>query len=146
MSLWTPRAAHNHLARLYPKGDRTVDPTKNQEPYDEYRIVIPLQSRNPNALSERRKLDLNDGGSTITKGGPTTEEGKEVVRWNDTRHGVRSPAPVVPGVENQKDWETHLSGVLESLAPEGHLETVLAERVGRCKKVVSVSYIFAQAI
>ncbi len=62
-------------------------------------------------------------------GGPKTEEGKEVVRWNATRHGIHSPAPVVPGVEKKEDWEEHRDGVLESLAPEGHLETVLAERV-----------------
>jgi hypothetical protein len=62
-------------------------------------------------------------------GGPTTKEGKEVVRWNATRHGIRSPAPVVPGVEKAEDWEEHRDGVLESLQPEGHLELVLAERV-----------------
>jgi hypothetical protein len=62
-------------------------------------------------------------------GGPKTEEGKEVVRWNATRHGIRSPAPVVPGVEKKEDWEEHRDGVLESLAPVGHLEEVLAERV-----------------
>jgi hypothetical protein len=62
-------------------------------------------------------------------GGPNTEEGKEVVRWNATRHGIRSPAPVVPGVEEKVDWEDHRDGVLESLSPEGHLELVLAERV-----------------
>ncbi|MDP9477004.1 MAG: hypothetical protein M3R38_15185 [Actinomycetota bacterium] len=65
----------------------------------------------------------------MSKGGPATEEGKEVARWNATRHGMRSPAPVVPGVETRETWERHLSGILESLAPEGHLETVLAERV-----------------
>jgi hypothetical protein len=70
-------------------------------------------------LVERREM---------SKGGPTTE-GKEVARWNATRHGIRSPAPVVPGIEAQEDWERHLTGILESLAPEGHLETVLAERV-----------------
>ncbi len=52
-----------------------------------------------------------------------------MARWNATRHGMRSLAPVVPGIEAQEDWERHLSGTLESLAPEGHLETVLAERV-----------------
>jgi hypothetical protein len=62
-------------------------------------------------------------------GGPSTQEGKEVVRWNATRHGIRSPAPVVPGVERAEDWEEHRDGVLESLSPEGHLEFVLAERV-----------------
>jgi hypothetical protein len=61
--------------------------------------------------------------------GPRTEEGKEVARWNATRHGIRSPAPVVPGVEKKENWELHLAGTLESLSPEGHLELVLAERV-----------------
>jgi hypothetical protein len=65
----------------------------------------------------------------LPAGGPKTEEGKEVVRWNATRHGIRSPAPVVPGVEKKEDWEEHKDGVLESLSPEGHLEFVLAERV-----------------
>ena len=65
----------------------------------------------------------------MIKGGPVTQEGKEVVRWNATRHGIRSPAPVVPGVEKKEDWEEHRDGVLESLRPEGHLEFVLAERV-----------------
>ncbi len=62
-------------------------------------------------------------------GGPRTESGKEVVRWNATRHGIRSPAPVVPGLEKPEDWQEHRTGVLESLSPEGHLEGVLAERV-----------------
>jgi len=62
-------------------------------------------------------------------GGPRTEEGKEIVRWNATRHGIRSPAPVVPGVEKEENWEEHHDGVLDSLSPEGHLELVLAERV-----------------
>jgi hypothetical protein len=65
----------------------------------------------------------------MNKGGPKTEEGKEVVRWNAAKHGLRSPAPVVPGSEKAEDWEAHGTGMLESLKPEGHLETVLAERV-----------------
>jgi len=52
-----------------------------------------------------------------------------VVRWNATRHGIRSPAPVVPGIEKKEDWEEHRDGVLDSLQPEGHLELVLAEQV-----------------
>src|SRR5215218_8527982 len=62
-------------------------------------------------------------------GGPSTREGKEIARWNATRHGIRSPAPVVPGVEKKEEWEEHRDGVLESLHPEGHLELVMAERV-----------------
>jgi hypothetical protein len=74
-------------------------------------------------------LSTIEGGSNMPKGGPATQEGKEMVRWNATKHGIRSPAPVVPGVEKPEDWENHRDGVLESLSPEGHLELVLAERV-----------------
>ena len=53
--------------------------------------------------------------SGMNKGGPATEEGKEIIRWNAARHGIRSPAPVVPGIEKAEDWEAHGEGVLESL-------------------------------
>jgi hypothetical protein len=62
-------------------------------------------------------------------GGPNTEEGKEVVRWNATRHGISSPAPVVPGLEKKEDWHEHRDGILENLAPVGRLEVTLAERI-----------------
>jgi hypothetical protein len=62
-------------------------------------------------------------------GGPKTEEGKKVARWNSTRHGIRSPAPVVPGVEKPEDWEEYRDGMLADLAPAGPLELALAERV-----------------
>jgi hypothetical protein len=74
-------------------------------------------------------LSTIEGGSKMPKGGPATQEGKEVVKWNAVQHGLRSPAPVVPGVEKAEEWEDHRDGVLGSLSPEGHLETVLAERV-----------------
>jgi hypothetical protein len=62
-------------------------------------------------------------------GGPNTEAGKAIVRWNATRHGISSPKPVVPGLENSEDWERHREGILENLSPVGHLEITLAERV-----------------
>src|SRR5215208_1516723 len=71
----------------------------------------------------------SERSNVASVGGPRTEEGKELVRWNATRHGIRSPAPVVPGVEKKADWEEHRDGILESLQPQGHLELVLAERV-----------------
>src|SRR5215203_2529500 len=74
-------------------------------------------------------MSSSTGTGGLVTGGPATQEGKEVVRWNATRHGIRSPAPVVPGVEKKEDWEEHRDGVLESLQPEGCLETVMAERV-----------------
>jgi hypothetical protein len=62
-------------------------------------------------------------------GGPKTAQGKAVVRWNATTHAITSPRPVVPGLENTEDWESHLEGIMENLSPVGHLEVTLAERV-----------------
>ena len=62
-------------------------------------------------------------------GGPATKSGKAVVRWNATRHGISSPQPVIPGLEKQEDWESHLEGIMENLSPVGHLEVNLTERV-----------------
>ena len=70
-----------------------------------------------------------EGGTRSNKGGPTSQEGKEMVRWNATRHGIRSPAPVVPAIEREEDWEARRAGILAKLSPANHLETVLAERV-----------------
>jgi hypothetical protein len=74
-------------------------------------------------------VSIDEGGSNVIKGGPVNEAGKVVVRWNATRHGIRSPAPVVPGVEKKENWEEHRASVLESFSPFGYLELVLAERV-----------------
>ena len=74
-------------------------------------------------------MSIGEGDSSITKGGPATQEGKEVVRWNAARHGIRSPAPVVPGIERREDWDSHREGILENLSPVGHLEFTLTERI-----------------
>jgi hypothetical protein len=62
-------------------------------------------------------------------GGPATPDGKAIVRWNATRHGISSPAPVVPGLEKREDWQEHRDGILDNLSPVGRLEVALAERV-----------------
>jgi hypothetical protein len=36
---------------------------------------------------------------------------------------------VIPGLEKEEDWQEHKDGILENLAPVGHLEINLAERV-----------------
>ncbi len=44
-------------------------------------------------------------------------------------HGITSVSPVIPGVEQPRDWEAHLEGILESLQPEGRLEGEFARRI-----------------
>ena len=89
----------------------------------------------------------------MTRRGPNTDRGKAAVRLNAVKHGLRSDAPVLPG-ESFSDWQRHLEGIIESLQPEGHLETVLAEiiasllwRLRRAQRfeVAAVSEFQAQA-
>jgi len=63
--------------------------------------------------------------------GPRTKAGKAASSRNATRHAVFAASPVIPGVERAEDWEAHRAATLESLAPVGHLETALAERVAQ---------------
>jgi hypothetical protein len=65
----------------------------------------------------------------MKKGGPQTQEGKEVARWNATRHGISSPAPVVPGLEKREDWQEYREAIIEHYAPADPIQSELAERV-----------------
>jgi hypothetical protein len=81
-------------------------------------------------IDATRDVQIDQGGAVGgLRGGPKTEGGKQVVRWNATRHGMSSPAPVVPGLEKKEDWQGHRDGILDNIVPVGHLEVTLAERV-----------------
>lgn len=67
--------------------------------------------------------------SEPSSGGPKSAGGKAIAKWNAAGHGITSPAPVVPGLEEAKDWTEHRGGVFGSLSPVGTLEENLAERV-----------------
>ena len=60
--------------------------------------------------------------------GPKSQRGKTVSSRNAETHGILSNAPVLD-IEDPADWDAHLQGVLESLQPEGYLETAIAHRV-----------------
>jgi hypothetical protein len=64
--------------------------------------------------------------------GPKTPQGKLNVSRNATKHGILSLRPVVAHLESEQGWQRHREAILESLAPEGGLEEVLAERVALC--------------
>ena len=65
----------------------------------------------------------------MSKRGPNTETGREVVRYNALKHGLTGAAPVITGLEQQEDWEQHVAAFHESLQPVGKLEEFLAERI-----------------
>ncbi len=60
--------------------------------------------------------------------GPKTPRGKAVSSRNAEKHGILSNTPVLD-IEDPADWDAHLQGTLDSLEPEGYLETVLVLRV-----------------
>lgn len=65
----------------------------------------------------------------IVRGGPQTQKGKEVARWNATSHGISSPSPVVPGLETQEDWQEYREAIMAHYSPSGPVMCELAERV-----------------
>lgn len=61
-------------------------------------------------------------------GGPKSARGKAVASRNSVKHGLRSNAPVIPELESFEEWEVFRDGIVASYAPEGGLETELAEQ------------------
>ena len=62
-------------------------------------------------------------------GGPKTDRGKAIVRYNAVKHGITSESPVIPVVENEDDWLALRDSIFQSIQPQGGLEEALAERV-----------------
>jgi hypothetical protein len=60
--------------------------------------------------------------------GPKTPHGKAAVSRNAEKHGILSTTPVLD-IEDPAEWEAHLRGMIESLQPEGHHETVLVHQI-----------------
>jgi hypothetical protein len=59
---------------------------------------------------------------------PNTDHGKAIASRNALRHGLRSAAIVIPGLEDEQDWQHFRDETVASLAPEGPFETQLAGR------------------
>ena len=60
--------------------------------------------------------------------GPNTVEGKLIVSHNAVRHGLRTRAIVIPGIEQQDDWDQFREDVVEAFNTGNAIEYALAER------------------
>jgi len=61
--------------------------------------------------------------------GPRSPEGKARVATNALKHGLVSKLKVLPGLEEEGQWQYHLEQTLLDMEPEGHMECLLAERI-----------------
>ncbi|MGH6915267.1 MAG: hypothetical protein ACREH3_16380, partial [Geminicoccales bacterium] len=63
--------------------------------------------------------------------GPKTPQGKARSAQNALKHGLRAERFTVVGDEDEDDYDAHERALLDELAPEGALQTLLAERIAR---------------
>jgi len=82
-------------------------------------------------MTTERQAEANRRNGRLSHG-PATPEGKAAASANALRHGVTSSAFVLPGVEREEDWLEHRDGIRAALAPQGALESFLADRVAFC--------------
>ena len=79
------------------------------------------------SMTTLAKVEANRQNALVSTG-PQTAEGKAIVSGNAIRHGLLSWKPTIPGLETVEDWDAHLDRTLESLAPVGYAEALLADR------------------
>ena len=61
--------------------------------------------------------------------GTTTERGRLTIIGAGTSNGARTFSPVLPGIETQEEWDSHLAAITASLNPGNYLEEQLAYKV-----------------
>lgn len=60
---------------------------------------------------------------------PSDEARRSRKRLNALLHGITSNSPVIPGIEDPKDWRRHCDGIVASIEPVGGLEQFFAQRL-----------------
>jgi hypothetical protein len=68
------------------------------------------------------------GSRAPRRRGPKTAAGRARISQNAIRHGFSSARPLLPG-ESSTAWAENHTAIVEALAPQGPVETALAERV-----------------
>jgi hypothetical protein len=63
------------------------------------------------------------------KRGEITARGRQHQVESRLTHGIKYQSPVLPDVESEQMWETHLAGIRESLAPVGTFEEALVHKI-----------------
>jgi hypothetical protein len=67
----------------------------------------------------------------MAKRGPRTEAGKRKAALNALTHGVLARTPIIPGVEAQAEWDRHIQGFHQSLAPADEFEVFFVDTIAQ---------------
>ena len=79
-------------------------------------------------MASRKQIAANRRNA-LKSTGPRTAVGKVRSSTNAVTHGLTASLRPLPGLEDGTAWEAHLAATIETLAPEGHLERLLATRI-----------------
>jgi len=89
-------------------------------------IGIPLPDLKLPSTPKLAKVERIDQASIHKSTGPRTPQGKQRSKFNALKHGLYSKAVLLED-ESPSEYDALLIGMMESLQPEGKLETVLVE-------------------
>jgi hypothetical protein len=77
-------------------------------------------------ISEKQLIANRNNAQSST--GPRTGKGKTAVAQNAIKHGLRTDKIVIDS-ESQLDFDHHQAQMLAELAPQGHTESILVQRI-----------------
>lgn len=75
-----------------------------------------------------RALEANRNNAKKSTG-PKFKKRTQLVLPSNFKHGILASIPVLPFIENQKEWEEFVIGLKNDLKPNGTLENLLVERI-----------------
>ena len=78
-------------------------------------------------MTTQKQIDANRRNAQMSTG-PRTQQGKGIASRNAMRHGLLARDRVLEG-ESRADFDAFAKGLMEHLAPVGHVELMLAEHV-----------------
>ena len=85
---------------------------------------------------------LRVGALSLVSKSSRPRRGRAADATNALKHGLRGAAAVVPGVESEADWNSHLAAVVADSAPQSYVEAeltrILAEALWRRRRLVAV--------
>lgn len=83
-------------------------------------------------VTSQQKIEANRRNS-LRSTGPKTAEGKNIVRQNALKHGILSRDLVIPGTEDESQFEELHRQIMTELRPVGPIEENLAEEIISCQ-------------